>query len=333
MEIEHSDTIKYYEKLSEYNDLCKEISYILSKRLKKDKIPFALITHRVKSPKSISEKMRRNKYQDPFNDIKDIAGVRIVYLYLSDKNKIMEAIRNEFIVKKEEDSTVGQPVNSFSYSDLKFYVKLGKQRGARYDDLKDLLCEIQVRTVMQDIWGIMSHHLLYKSVIGLPDTLKKSLNALAGSFFNIDESFERIREEKVKYQRTINMKFQLDIKKYYEQPINSETLESYLTSRFAKKIVSQDKKFLENTILEFRKSGYVTLFDIENLLNRTYDALVLFFKDKFHKDITDPTVVVLDILSWAIYFDNPRPLTGWLAFPTPEEEEKYRSLVKPRDES
>jgi len=330
--MEYSDIIEYYEKYSQYNDLCNEISYILRKRFKKDKIPVALITHRVKSFDSISRKMKIHKYQNIYNDIRDIAGVRLVYLYLDDKNKIRQAIREEFSVIETKDTTVGKTVNSFGYSDVKFYVKLGKQKGARYDDLKDLLCEIQVRTVMQDAWGIMSHHLDYKSEIGLPNELKRKLHKMAALLEAADDNFDSIRIEKEKYRKDINNKRLQNEQEYFKQHLNSDTIESYLNFRF-KEEVNYNKEHLEKIILALKEAKYFTLLDIKDLLDRTNEALVKFYQDKYNKRLEDVDVVGAEILDWALYFDKPRPLIGWLAFKTPEKEDKYRKLIKPRKKS
>ncbi len=71
--------------------------------------------------------------------------------------------------------------------------------GARYDDLKLLQCEIQVRTVMQDAWSVLSHHLIYKREDETPDILKRRINALAGALDAADFAFQAIRDKRDEY--------------------------------------------------------------------------------------------------------------------------------------
>jgi ppGpp synthetase/RelA/SpoT-type nucleotidyltranferase len=65
----------------QYEQLCNEIGYILTKRLDENNIEYSAITSRAKTLKSFSEKISRKDYKNPLKDITDLAGVRVVYLY------------------------------------------------------------------------------------------------------------------------------------------------------------------------------------------------------------------------------------------------------------
>jgi ppGpp synthetase/RelA/SpoT-type nucleotidyltranferase len=78
----------------------------------------------------------------------------VVCFYPDDLPKIEALIRKEFEISEKEDKVQVKEVDRFGYSATHFIVRLSKRAaGARYDDLKDKICEIQVRTVLQDAWG------------------------------------------------------------------------------------------------------------------------------------------------------------------------------------
>src|ERR1051325_381880 len=83
----------FIEQRPNYEQLCTEIAYILSKRLNNSKIDISAVTWRAKTLKSFLEKIERKKYDDPFKAITDFAGVRVVCLYLTDIPVIEGIIR------------------------------------------------------------------------------------------------------------------------------------------------------------------------------------------------------------------------------------------------
>src|ERR1035438_2757809 len=81
-----------------YDQLAQEVAFSLEKRVRDKKIPFDRVTKRTKSLESFAEKIERRHYHDPFNQITDRAGVRIVFLYQSTRAEIESLIEAEFKV-------------------------------------------------------------------------------------------------------------------------------------------------------------------------------------------------------------------------------------------
>ena len=79
---------RYHETKPLYEKLADEIAFSLEKRLREHKVPFAHLSKRVKSFESLTEKLSRKHYDDPWSEITDIAGVRIVFLYPSTRSRI-----------------------------------------------------------------------------------------------------------------------------------------------------------------------------------------------------------------------------------------------------
>lgn len=222
---------KFIEQRNDYEQLCSEIAYILRKRIFKANIEISSVSNRAKTLKSFLEKISRKTYENPFVDLTDFAGVRVVFLYQSDLKKIETIIKREFTVVEKVDKLNDKGVDKFGYGAIHFIVKLGKgTTGARYDDLKDLKCEIQIRTVLQDAWAIIDHHLVYKRESDIPSTLQRKLNSLAGLFETADDQFNSIRNEREKYLKDIDAS--ISTPSFLKSEMNLDTFTAYLKYKF-----------------------------------------------------------------------------------------------------
>lgn len=252
-----------------YEQLCTEVEYILRKRVGERAVQTSFIGSRAKTLNSFLEKLTRKHYKKPFNEVTDFAGARVVCLYNNDINAIAEIIHDEFEVIEEVNKLEELEENKFGYIGRHFIVKLGKKSsGARYDDLRSLNCEIQVRTVVQDAWAIIQHHMAYKNESDVPSTLIRKLNSLAGLFETVDDQFELIRSQRDTYVKEIReSKGVAD--KFLENELNLDTLVEYLKWKYKDRDLAsfegQPSLLLE--ILMGRNIS--TLREIENLLDRS----------------------------------------------------------------
>jgi ppGpp synthetase/RelA/SpoT-type nucleotidyltranferase len=216
----------------DYDQLCSEVEYILRKRLTEHGIYTAAILSRAKALDSFLEKIQRKNYAEPLSEISDLAGARVVCLYRSDIDRVSEVIRSEFDVVEEIDKLRDLGVDQFGYGARHFVVRLGNATtGARYDDLKTLLCEVQVRSVVQDAWAIIQHHMVYKKEAEIPKPLQRKMNSLAGLFETVDDQFDRIREEREAYLETMRETV-AEPNAFLENELNLDSFKEYLQWRF-----------------------------------------------------------------------------------------------------
>ncbi|MDQ1612533.1 MAG: pyrophosphokinae [Pyrinomonadaceae bacterium] len=256
----------------QYEHLCSEIDYILRKRMNDHNIEFSTITSRAKTLKSFTEKLSRKQYDEPLKNVTDLAGVRLVYLYKSDRPDIEKIIEAEFEVIEMVDKVEEQEVDKFGYGALHYLVNLGrKSSGARYDDLKGLICEIQVRTVLQDAWAIIDHHLSYKHESDVPKVLKRKLNSLSGLFETADDQFDRVRKEQEEYRQTIKSTLN-SRSKFLEQETNLDTFTEFLKWKFPKKKSARDNRHLSRILSLALSFDYDKLSELNKLLKRTQKA-------------------------------------------------------------
>lgn len=268
---------QFIENRPDYERLCAEVAYILSRTLKNACIEFSAITHRAKTLDSFLEKIQRKTYDDPIKRITDFAGVRVVCLYVDDLLKIENIVSEHFEVIEKIDKSNDKKIDNFGYGAIHFVVRLGKNSsGARYDDLKNLVCEIQIRTVLQDAWAIIDHHLVYKNEMNVPSVLRKKLHLLSETFESADEEFQQIRKERQEYLFEIE-ESEISPEQFLENELNLDSFVRYAQWKFpvlpsGTNVV--DAPFFLDPIL---KSGFQKLYDLDAAVQKgikIYDQYV-----------------------------------------------------------
>lgn len=199
--------------------------------------------------------------------------MRIVFLYLSDRPKLETIIEQQFDVVEKTDKVNKDDIERFSYGALHYLVRLGKgSSGARYDELKKLVCEIQVRTILQDAWAIVAHHLSYRQESDIPRELRRKLNALSGLFETADDQFDQVRNERTIYKDKIKKQISAQGPNFLQQKINLDNLIEYLNWRLPDRQRSNPMQ-VANLLSEIAKQGYTQLAQIDDAILRAYEAV------------------------------------------------------------
>jgi ppGpp synthetase/RelA/SpoT-type nucleotidyltranferase len=296
----------FVDERSNYEQLGAEVAYILEKRLRAADVEFAAITHRAKTVKSFAEKVWRKRYKDPMTEMSDLAGVRVVYLYRSSRKAIEEVIEVECDIVEKVDKVAEDEPTRFGYGALHYLVRVGrKSSGARYDDLKALICEVQVRTVLQDAWAIIDHHLNYKKESDVPRLLRRKLNALAGLFETADDQFDRIRAEREDYLASMAALLSKP-EAFLEQELNLDTFEVYLSWKFPERKRARNDKHVSRILGVARKLGVTTLRELDRVVAATARACAASAKEAGTPAVTGEIAVAL-----AFYFPEFRKTGTW----------------------
>ncbi len=260
---------RFLEVRRDYEQLCAEVEYILRKRVGENGIETASISSRAKTLDSFLEKLQRKQYDKPFDELTDLAGARAVCLYQSDIPQVAKIIHSEFVVVEEVDKLNELAVDQFGYGARHFIVRLGRSSsGARYDDLKQLVCEIQVRTVVQDAWAIIQHHMIYKRESQVPTQLQRKLNSLAGLFETVDDQFERIRGERDAYLATIRDSASTP-SAFLENELNLDSFKEYLTWAFPGRATEKWDGQARMVLDGLKGAGHKTLGDVDRIVKKT----------------------------------------------------------------
>lgn len=136
-----------------------------------------------------------------FERVSDIVGVRVVCYNLSDVHLVAMAIQDVAIkesrrlrVRKGRDAlqdNIDSPLPS-GYRALHLLVDVPLYIGRRKTWV---CCEIQLRTLLQDAWGILTHEDIYKPDVPPPPLVEKLSKRLGDALAVLDEIAQDIREE------------------------------------------------------------------------------------------------------------------------------------------
>ncbi len=153
-------------------ELLKQIHVLVSEKNIKLGFP---IESRVKSWESISSKIRRLSLNlRSVKQLQDLVGVRLIVLFRRDLDTLSELISDVFAVVAREDTSSRLGVDQFGYQSSHFLVKLPESWLAvpTLSPLRDMVAEVQVRTVSQHMWAAASHVLQYKNEANVPPPVR-----------------------------------------------------------------------------------------------------------------------------------------------------------------
>jgi putative GTP pyrophosphokinase len=190
--------------LEEYNlrkentkPLIEEVKYKISQATGKEHIKIHHIFDRIKGFDSFLNKIKRKELSDPFNEVHDLIGFRIICLFLDDTHKIGDLLIREFDIFDKNNKIEDVSYDVFGYMSSHYKARL---RGS--DTIttiaRNYSFEIQVRTIAQDAWASISHYLFYKQESQLPVNLRRDFHALSGLFYIADTHFSLLQNEQLK---------------------------------------------------------------------------------------------------------------------------------------
>ncbi|MCP4612304.1 MAG: hypothetical protein GY845_26710 [Planctomycetes bacterium] len=183
---------KYSEQLPEFELLRDRGVCALKNAISKSGIKVHSITERIKCFDSCVNKVIDKKIEEPFEGIKDFVGLRVICLFLSDLDKVEKVIYQTFEIVRRKDTINNSRKDVFGYMGKQFIVKLKTKK-----ETNDIPFEIQVRTIAQDAWASVSHHLDYKTN-SIRDELKRDFHALSGLFYIADIHFKILKQESLR---------------------------------------------------------------------------------------------------------------------------------------
>ena len=184
---------------------------------------------RIKTEEALRNKvMYKNKYNH-LDEITDILGVRIITLFETDIDTILDLLENTFEVCEIVDKRKKERTNriEFGYNSLHVIVKFTDSRCqlVEYQKYQDIRFEVQIRTVLQHAWAEVEHGLGYKSFYEPPMTVKRKLNRLAAALEILDEEFENIRYDISLYNQSFDK-----VEKILKTDINKDSLIAYVNN-------------------------------------------------------------------------------------------------------
>lgn len=261
-----------------YENLAKEIHFSILQRLKDKGMEITGITYRSKTIESFLEKIERKLYNSPLTEVSDLAGVRVVCLYEPDIQQVAQVIQCEFKVHEMIDKHEDLGMDKMGYQGLHFIVELGSRySGPRYDNLSGMKCEIQVRTVLQDAWAIISHHLVYKSEASVPMKLRRNLNNITSLLEVAQGVFDNVRDERDNYISKIQEK-RSDWNDFISQPVDFDTLAAYTKWKFPNLPISE--RWHGRMVADLNLAKYQSLQDIDDVVEEAAPAVEVYCQQR-----------------------------------------------------
>lgn len=166
--------------------------------------PVEHIKSRLKSEKSILDKLERkglnNTVEDIKNHIHDIIGLRIVVSFLNDVYDVVNIIKSsKNIIVKDEKDYIETP-KSTGYISYHLIVKVPIYL---IDKVEYVDAEIQIRTMAMDFWASIDHKIQYKFPNEIPEDVKEKMYENSLIINELDNRMMKLNETINKYSNFI----------------------------------------------------------------------------------------------------------------------------------
>ena len=142
--------------------------------------PIEFVTGRVKSVASIEEKiaLRGLSVENLAQDMQDIAGLRVMVQFVDD----VDVSERDYIRNRK-------------HSGYRSYHVIVSYPVDTIDGRKEILAEIQIRTLAMNFWATIEHSLNYKYQGNFPEEIKLRLETTARMAYELDEEMRKIRDD------------------------------------------------------------------------------------------------------------------------------------------
>ncbi len=163
--------------------------------------PVEFVTGRVKKISSILEKAKRGDIDESRieEEMEDIAGLRIMCQFRDDIYSVVDIIRErdgrDLKIVYEKDYIVNKKTSG--YKSYHIIIKYPVQTA--YGE-KEILAEIQIRTLAMNFWATIEHSLNYKYKENIPEDIKRRLQSSSEAADKLDLEMCEIRKEIINAQ-------------------------------------------------------------------------------------------------------------------------------------
>jgi len=298
-----------------YITFTERMESLINELLKLSKIKVHLIEARTKSIDSFRKKIQKPEklYIDPLNELTDLSGIRVIVYYQDDVEKVAQVIKEAFTLIELETShqSNNYSANEFGYLSLHYIIKLSKKRIAlpEWSTYKDLVSEIQIRTVLQHSWAAVSHTLQYKNENEVPKILQRKLFRLAGLFELADEEFLSLRDQtEIEKQNSTNaiskgesiVEINLfTIQEFITQWSGINDLKPYLYElnfKFDDNYEEQELAYYDNIIKECNRLNINTINDLREILNINFENFFKHITDSMQWKVSESFILYLMLI-------------------------------------
>lgn len=179
----------------------------LRKQFERENIhsPIEFVTGRVKPIVSILDKasLKDIPIDKLGTEIQDIAGLRMMCQFVDDIEHVVELLRgrNDFEIVEERNYISHKKASGYRSYHVVIRYPVQTIHGE-----KNILAEIQIRTLAMNFWATIEHSLNYKYKGIFPEDIQLRLKRAAEAAFLLDAEMSQIRTEIQEAQRLFSRK-------------------------------------------------------------------------------------------------------------------------------
>lgn len=250
--IPHKNEIK--EIYESYNTVLSSIMQKIEAKLKSTIKLASMPTYksRIKSFNSYYRKVLRLKAEEVARrgqlvELTDMMGIRIICAFMEDLKEVERQVRESFTVREVEYKGSGDNFREFGYESIHVLISIPEDcmpENPEVEIPKDMVCEIQIRTILQDAWAEVEHELIYKTEFTPFDMpLRRKLASINASLSLADTIFQEIRD----YQKKLQMETAARRESFYEK-VDEATSEFSEEEKAKKQNIARISPFVRGTI-------------------------------------------------------------------------------------
>lgn len=165
----------------------------LRSRYNRDAIEF--ITGRIKTLDSIIKKLQKKDLEitieNAMNRLTDIAGIRVICSFISDIYEVAEMFTKQDDIEVIEVKDYIKNPKPSGYRSLHMLVKVPVFFSS---ERKELIVEVQLRTLAMDFWASLEHQIYYKKSLENAGDIQMRLKRCAEQITELDIEMEDIHK-------------------------------------------------------------------------------------------------------------------------------------------
>lgn len=275
-----------------YKEFTQKMYKLISSLINESEIKIHSVDSRAKEITNLEEKLwRKGSSYNKLSDITDLSGIRIICYFSSQVEDIAEVIEQNFTIIPELsiDKRKLLDPDRFGYLSLHYVVKLSDTRKnlLEYRKYQNILCEIQIRSILQHSWAEIEHDLGYKSSIEIPRDIKRRFYRLSGLLELADDEFTNLKIEIEEYSKSLkNQQIEFNEEIY----IDAISLKNYISKSSTIKEINMS---IENALfcllidrpthsVYFNILKYFNIYkihELDKIITENKNEIVLFFKE------------------------------------------------------
>jgi putative GTP pyrophosphokinase len=183
-----------------------ELGRIVSAFIRKEITAFEIlpeVSYRTKDLLSIIKKIKKKQREKEYSysNLNDKLGLRMICAFKEDMQVVDDFLKKYFMIRKAEYKSETLDFDKLDYISNHYDASINPalKHFSKLDHLKDLVFEIQVRTLNQHAWSNTAHSLSYKQEAAISPALKRRIYRLLSFYELADDEFSAVNKALIEH--------------------------------------------------------------------------------------------------------------------------------------